>query len=714
MTNQYHEEEVIGKAYDSRLMKRLLTYARPYWKNMLLAVLMLAVITGAELARPYITKIAIDEHLLGITRPMQAFEPGSEPEEGILFEGRVFVRRQLNEEPLPDAPHCQLLQSGKRFYLVEDVALNPDTDKFEIIETEDGYRLVHDNKTYIARLMEPSEVAVFRANDNRSLIRLAAIFFGLALIAFVFNYGQVYLLQYTSQKIIHNMRRQIFTHLQGMSLSFFDKNPVGRLVTRVTNDTDTLNEMYGSVLVNLFRDIFTILGVIVIMFQLDFRLALISLSTLPLIILAAIIFRRYAREAYRNVRTALARINAAMSENIMGMRIVQIFRQEGKKHREFDAINKRYFAASMQELRVFAVFRPLMDLMFSLAMALLIWIGGRQILAGVVSFGLVMAFINYMSQFFQPIMELTEKYNILQAAMASSERIFMLLDTEPGAEDSIQSQLPETTDLPKFKGHIEFKNVWFAYNDEDWVLRDVSFEIKPGETAAFVGATGAGKTSIISLMSRLYEIQKGEILIDGVNIKDYNLAQLRRNIGVVLQDVYMFTGDIKSNIRLNNNDISDEKVKEVARYVNADKFIEQMPAQYDEPVVERGATLSAGQRQLLAFARALAFDPSILVLDEATANIDTETEVLIQDALYRLIKDRTTIVVAHRLSTIQHSDKIIVLHKGKIREMGNHQELLANKGLYYDLYRLQYKDQLIGDGEHNGEVAASSSSTANS
>lgn len=694
MANQYHEEEVIGKAYDSRLMKRLLTYARPYWKNMLLAVLMLAVITGAELARPYITKIAIDDHMLGITKPMQAFEPGSEPEEGILFEDRVFVRREFNEDPISGVPLYQMLQYEKRFYLVNNIAINPDTEEFEIIQTEQGDRLKHNDVTYPARLMEPSEVAQFRADDNRSLVRLAVIFFVIALIAFVFNYAQVYLLQYTSQKIIHNMRRQIFTHLQGMSLSFFDKNPVGRLVTRVTNDTDTLNEMYGSVLVNLFRDLFTIFGVIVIMFRLDFKLALISLSTLPLIILAAAIFRRYAREAYRNVRTALARINSAMSENIMGMRIVQIFRQEGKKHREFDGINKLYYDASMQELKVFAIFRPLMDLMFSLAVALLIWFGGRQILAGVVSFGLVMAFINYMNQFFHPIMELTEKYNILQSAMASSERIFMLLDTEPGAEESIHVQV-EAVGQPKFKGHIEFKNVWFAYNNEDWVLRDVSFEIRPGETAAFVGATGAGKTSIISLMSRLYEIQKGEILIDGVNIKDYNLAQLRRNIGVVLQDVFMFTGDIKTNIRLNNNDISDEKVREVARYVNADKFIEQMPAQYDEPVVERGTTLSAGQRQLLAFARALAFDPSILVLDEATANIDTETEVLIQDALYRLIKDRTTIVVAHRLSTIQHSDKIIVLHKGKIREMGTHQELLVRRGLYYDLYRLQYKDQLI-------------------
>ncbi len=694
MANQYHEEEVIGKAYDSRLMKRLLTYARPYWKNMLLAVLMLAVITGAELARPYITKIAIDDHMLGITKPMQAFEPGSEPEEGILFEDRVFVRREFNEDPISGVPLYQMLQYEKRFYLVNNIAINPDTEEFEIIQTEQGDRLKHNDVTYPARLMEPSEVAQFRADDNRSLVRLAVIFFVIALIAFVFNYAQVYLLQYTSQKIIHNMRRQIFTHLQGMSLSFFDKNPVGRLVTRVTNDTDTLNEMYGSVLVNLFRDLFTIFGVIVIMFRLDFKLALISLSTLPLIIVAAAIFRRYAREAYRNVRTALARINSAMSENIMGMRIVQIFRQEGKKHREFDGINKLYYDASMQELKVFAIFRPLMDLMFSLAVALLIWFGGRQILAGVVSFGLVMAFINYMNQFFHPIMELTEKYNILQSAMASSERIFMLLDTEPGAEESIHVQV-EAVGQPKFKGHIEFNNVWFAYNNEDWVLRDVSFEIRPGETAAFVGATGAGKTSIISLMSRLYEIQKGEILIDGVNIKDYNLAQLRRNIGVVLQDVFMFTGDIKTNIRLNNNDISDEKVREVARYVNADKFIEQMPAQYDEPVVERGTTLSAGQRQLLAFARALAFDPSILVLDEATANIDTETEVLIQDALYRLIKDRTTIVVAHRLSTIQHSDKIIVLHKGKIREMGTHQELLVRRGLYYDLYRLQYKDQLI-------------------
>lgn len=696
MADNFHEEEILGKAYDSRLMKRLLSYARPYWKSLLLALLMLAIITATELARPYIIKVAIDDHIMALTAPMRAFEPNAAPADGVPFLGKVFVREQdLKGKPVPaGVPRYQFLQYHKQFYLVAGASIDQQKDRFTVDRAGKGYSVLLGGRSYPAVPVSARQMAPFRTRDTRALSRLGVIFLFIALTGFIFNYAQAYLLQYTSQRIIHNMRREIFTHIQRVSLSFFDKNPVGRLVTRVTNDTDTLNEMYGSVLVNLFRDLFTIVGVIVIMVQMSPKLALVSLSVLPLIIIAAGIFRRYAREAYRNVRTALARINASMSENIMGMRIVQVFKQEQKKFGEFEAINTRFFDASMRELYVFAVFRPVMDLLFSLAMALLIWYGGLSVMSGALTLGLVFAFVNYMGQFFQPIMELTEKYNILQAAMASSERIFLLLDTEPGAENP-----PEARHARRFQGHIEFRNVWFAYNNEDWVLRDVSFEIAPGETAAFVGATGAGKTSIISLLSRFYEIQKGEILIDGINIREYNLDDLRRNIGVVLQDVFLFTGDIKSNIRLNDTGISDERIREVARYVNADSFIASLPRGYDEPVVERGATLSAGQRQLLAFARALAFEPSVLVLDEATANIDTETERLIQEAISRIVEGRTTIVVAHRLSTIQHSDTIIVLHRGKIREMGSHQELLARHGFYYDLYRLQYKDQL---GEEAG------------
>lgn len=491
-------------------------------------------------------------------------------------------------------------------------------------------------------------------------------------------------------------------------MGFFDKTPVGRLVTRVTNDTETLNEMYTSVLVNLFKDVFMLAGIIIVMFKMNWRLALVTFTVIPLIVAATVVFRIKARDAYREVRTRLARINATLSENISGMKVIQIFNREAKQYEEFDEINRAYYNASMRELKVYAVFRPVMDFLASFALSVLIWYGGGSVLRGNLEFGVLFAFVNYINTFFQPISDLTEKYNILQSAMASSERIFQLLDTKPAivnAENPVR--------VKKLRGEIEFKNVWFAYNEGEWVLKDVSFKIEPGETVAFVGATGAGKTSIMSLINRFYDIQKGEILIDGINIKDIALEDLRSNIGMVLQDVFLFTGDVASNIRLNNEGITDDRIREIAEYVNAAKFIESLDGGYYAEVKERGATLSTGQRQLLAFARALAFDPSILVLDEATSNIDTETEQLIQDALLKLIKGRTTIVVAHRLSTIQHADKIIVLHKGRVREIGNHQELLAKRGIYYDLYRLQYKESFAENGENGAHRGAVELTTAN-
>jgi len=438
----------------------------------------------------------------------------------------------------------------------------------------------------------------------------------------------------------------------------------------------------------LFKDIFLLFGIIIAMFILDVKLAIVSIVTLPVVIALTMVFRKYDREAYRKVRARLSRINSSLSENITGMKTVQIYGVEDKKFREFDNINNSYSHAAMEQIKVFATFRPLMDMVYQLALAILIWVGGREVLGMEINLGVLYAFISYIQKFFQPIFDLSEKFDILQSSMASSERIFMLLDN-----NSIIKDIDKSVEVNRLKGTIEFKNVWFAYNDEDWVLRDVSFKISAGETIAFVGATGAGKTSIISLISRLYDIQKGEILIDGINIKDMKQEDLRRNLATVLQDVFLFTGDIKGNVRLNNEDISDEDVVKACEHVNANVFIEKLPEKYDAAVNERGSTFSQGERQLIAFARALAFNPPILVLDEATANIDTETESLIQDALNKLTQGRTTIIVAHRLSTIRNADKIIVLHKGKIREMGNHEELLQKQGLYSNLYKLQYEGQ---------------------
>lgn len=594
---EYQQEEIMAKPFDWKIMKRLLTYAKPYWFYILIGVIAILLVTVSNLLRPYLVQQAIDNYIN-----------------------------------------------------------NPHISKEQAIQ---------------------------------GVIRIGSLYIVIITVAFLINYGQVYLIQYTGQKIIFNLRQQIFEHLQKLSLSFFDRNPVGRLVTRVTNDTDTLNEMYTSVITNLFNDVFIIAGIVIAMVSYNLKLAFIALSTTPLILTGMYIYRKLASQAYRLVRVRLARINAFLSEHISGMKIVQLFVTENKKMEEFKKINKAYYDANMRQLTIFAIFRPSMDVIYSLTLALLIWYGGRDIIAGKIEFGVLYAFVNYLQQLFQPIFDISEKYDILQSAMASAERIFILLDTKEEVKDP-ENPIP----LEEVKGKIEFKNVWFSYNGKEWVLKDVSFEVNPGETVAFVGATGAGKTSIINLLCRFYDIQKGEILIDGIDIRKVRQQDLRKHIGIVLQDVFLFTGDIKSNIRLNNKNITDNDIYRVAKYVNAHQFIKKLPEGYNSKVTERGSTLSAGQRQLLAFARALAFNPKILVLDEATANIDTETERLIQDALEKLTKGRTTLVIAHRLSTIQHADKIIVLHKGRIREIGTHQELLQKKGLYYNLYMLQYKDQL--------------------
>jgi len=689
MSNHMKEEEALGKAFDLKLMKRLLVYAKPFVSAIALCIVLLMLITAAELLRPKLIQVAIDEHIKGIHLPMVSYDK-QPPYKSIEFQGKYFVREKYikDKTSIKEENVYQIIAYNKNYFLHQG-RLDVNAAEISITKEDCSYYLVQGATMDVVQPLTKEEYLSFRQQDISGLKLISMLFLATIVISFLFNFIQVYILYYTGQRIIFNMRKELFSHLQKLSLSFFDKNPVGRLVTRVTNDMENLNEMYTNVLVNLFKDVFLLVGIILVMLKMNFKLAVVSFTVVPLIVLAAALFRIKAREAYRLVRVKLAKINSTLSENISGMRIIQIFKKEDFKYDEFEEINREHRSASMKELFVFAVFRPSMDLIYSLALALLIWYGGARVLGDTLSFGVLFAFVNYIDSFFKPIMDLTEKFNILQSAMASSERIFLLLDENEGIPSA---EVP--VKLGRFRGEIEFKNVWFAYKEENWVLKDVSFKIMPGETAAFVGATGAGKTSIISLISRLYDIQKGEILIDGKNIREIDICELRRQIGTVLQDVFLFTGDITSNIRLNSVEISEDKVREVSKYVNAESFIEKLPQGYHEEVKERGSTLSAGQRQLLAFARALAFDPSVLVLDEATSNIDTETEILIQDAINKVIQDRTTIVIAHRLSTVQHADKIIVLHKGRVREIGTHQELLEQKGMYYDLYLLQYKESL--------------------
>ncbi len=523
--------------------------------------------------------------------------------------------------------------------------------------------------------------------NKEAIIKLGLVYLGLVLGGFLVTYAQMMLLNWVSQKLVFDMRAHLLDHLLKLPLSFYDKNPVGRLVTRVTNDMKNISDMYTDVLINLLNDVLMLLGTLLIMLSMNWKLTVVALSTVPLVLLSAYWFRVKAREAHREVKAKIARINAVLSENISGMRMIQLFNREEEVYDEFAEINEDHMKSSMKEIQVFGIFRPSMNLLYTLALTLLIWYASGGVLKGTVELGVLFAFINYTDQFFKPIFDLSEKFNILQSAMASSERVFMLL------EENVHED-PGTVALEKatVRGDIEFKDVYFEYLEGEPVLKGINLEIKAGETVAIVGATGSGKTTIISLLSGLYPLTRGDILIDQHSVKTLKKKDLRQLIGVVLQDVFLFAGQIKDNISLGDDHISEEEIRETAAYVNASGFIEKLPHQYDEIVYERGSTLSTGQRQLLSFARALAYDPKILILDEATSSIDTETEHLIQDAIGKLTQNRTTIIIAHRLSTIKDADKIVVLHKGEIREIGTHEALIQKGGLYYDLYRLQYQE----------------------
>ncbi|MCX8105452.1 MAG: ABC transporter ATP-binding protein/permease [Ignavibacterium album] len=590
MTANRHDDEILGKAYDAKLMKRLLTYIKPYKKYVFFAIFLNIFVAALGPLRPYLTKIAIDNYIV---------------------------------------------------------------------------------------------------NSNYSgLLLISAVLFASLLLQAAIQYFLTYYTQYLGQKTLYDLRVQIFSHVQKLALKFFDKTPIGRIVTRTTNDVESLGELFSSGIVMVFSDVFIIIWILAFMFFMDVRLSLVTLSVLPVLIYGTFLFRKKVRETYRDVRYHLARLNSYMQEHVTGMNVVQIFRKEKEEFNKFSSINADHRDANIRSIFYYAIFYPSVELISSAAIALIIWYGGGEIIQQQMTIGVLFAFIQYTEMFFRPIRDLSEKYNILQTSMASSERIFKLLDNKTFVQN------PENPiELKNVKGDITFKDVWFAYEDENYVLKNIGFDIRSGETVAIVGHTGAGKSTIINLLTRFYDIQKGQILLDGIDIRLVDKRELRKHISIVLQDVYLFSGTIKSNITMDNPEISVEKVIQAAKLVGADKFIENLPKKYDEEVKERGATLSVGQKQLISFARALAYDPKILILDEATSSVDTDTEKLIQQAIENLLKGRTAVVIAHRLSTIQNADKIIVLHKGELKEMGTHQQLLAKRGIYYKLYQLQYKDQ---------------------
>ena len=530
-----------------------------------------------------------------------------------------------------------------------------------------------------------------RQGNASGLDTIALLYLGSLLLAFVVRFGQVFILQMTGQKVMMDLRREIYAHLQRLHVGFFDQNPVGRLMTRVTTDVDAVNELFTSGVVTVFGDLFTLFGIMGVMVAMNWKLALVTFSVIPLFFVVTNWFRAGSRATFREVRKWVARINAFLQENITGMPVVQLFRREERNREAFAAINRQHTDANLAQIFYYAVFYPAIELLAALATALIILYGGWRVIAGTLTLGALVAFIQYSERFWRPISDLSEKFNILQAAMASSERIFTLLDTEPKV---VAPDKP--VHLETVRGRVGFENVTFGYQPGTPVLQDIDFTVEPGKSVALVGATGAGKTSIISLLTRFYDVDQGRVTLDGVDVRALDPAQLRSSLALVLQDVHLFSGTIASNIRLGSA-IPDERVKEAARAVHAHRFIEALPGGYATEVRERGATLSVGQKQLLSFARALAHDPRVLILDEATSSVDTETEGLIQDALRVLLQGRTAIVIAHRLSTIQHVDEILVLHKGRVRERGTHQELLAQRGLYWRLYQLQYKDQELRD-----------------
>ncbi|CAG7639002.1 putative multidrug resistance ABC transporter ATP-binding/permease protein YheH [Paenibacillus solanacearum] len=696
--NDIHIEKEVKKFKDSQLLSRLLSYAKPYWKMILLCITLAFLIVVSDLARPYLIKVAIDGHINGLNKPMVAMDAADSAKlkpygDVTVWNGKAYARLDAEAAAslsLPaGASKAQIVQAGGSPWLASEWI--PPGQLEQVVAADGGLKLPasQGGRVVAAEPLEGPALDAFRKQDYMGFAKLGAIFLIAVVGSAILSYLQSNLLQYTGQTIIFNIRQQLFHHLSRMSMSYFDRNPVGRLVVRVTQDTESLNQLYSQVVVNLIKDMIVLIGIVAVMLQMNVKLALLSLAVLPFLAVLTFWYRSVIREAQRLSRIILSRLNSFLAENLSGIRITQLFIREQRQREQFDHHNTAYYKAGMRGTVINSIFQPAIGFLGNLAIALLLWYGGASVIEGGITFGIVYAFTHYVRQFFQPLMSLAEKYNQIQTAMVGAERIFDMLDEKPAIVD-----VKEPKRLPAHvRGEIKFENVWFAYNEEEWVLKDVSFTIQPGQTVAFVGATGAGKSSIIQLINRFYDIQKGSIKLDGVDIREIALDDLRRYISIVQQDVFLFTGNIASNIRLNNQDITDEQIREAARMVHMDDYVRSLPDGYQTLLGERGVNLSLGQRQLLSFARAIAFKPQILILDEATSNIDTETELVVQNALQNISAGRTTLIVAHRLSTIQHADQIIVMHKGKIREVGNHYSLLAQRGYYYRLYELQYKEQ---------------------
>ena len=687
----FQSDDFEGKVYDAKLVKRLLRFVRSHIRLVLLAVLFMAISTGVELIIPYLTKEGIDSYLAKLyqtyTGPEAVTDSLTEADpEGrdFLFAGgdTLLVRKAALDDMGP-ARRMYLLDSGnldRRTYYVfpaEEYARDSSPGR-----TMGDWWLVPERQ--LAQV-PPATIVRIRGSDLEGITRLALLAGLLILISLGAGYGHVLTLQIAGQRSMYDLRMALFTHIQKLSLSFFDRNPIGRLVTRVANDIEALNEMFAAVLVNVLKDVFLLSGTIIILLAMDVKLALIALTVVPVFAFVSVVFRVKVRGVYRDVRKYLASLNAKLAEDVSGIKVIKIFRRESARRERYSQTNRRYFEANMRQLMLFGIFRPLIEIVASIGIALVLVFGGRGVLSGSLTLGVLVAFISYVRQMFRPISDISEKYNIMQRAMSSAERVFKIIDTREEVRD------PDSPVVPSgIEGRVEFRNVDFSYVPDKPVLRNVSFTVEPGKSVALVGPTGAGKTSIINILCRFYDVDGGQVLLDGADLREHRLSTLRDNIAIVLQDAFIFSRDVEDNIRL-GEDIPMEKVKQAARMVQADQFIERLPGGYDEMMTERGSTLSTGQKQLICFARALAHDPRVLILDEATSSVDTATEQLIQNAIETLMRGRTSIVVAHRLSTIQSADEILVIDGGRIVERGNHQELLARRGIYYNLYLLQYQ-----------------------